>query len=528
MSFARLALLLIAPLQTQQGGDAQDPYLLGRGQPGLDARHYELHFLLAPPATDVRALARLQLSFDRDMEEIALDFHDALRTRQVLVDGEPAAFVHEEGKLRVPRPTSAGDSVELTVLYAGNLPSAQSQGEPVGLLSDGFSLVAYLEPDGAHHFYPCNDVPSDKATFDLHVAVPPGHFVGASGRLAGAGIAAGLTRYHWRSDRPMATYLLSLAAGPFRVIQRAGPIPILDLAWPDDADEVRESLAAVGPMLEFLEARFGAYPFARYGHVFTNLPVGGMENQTQTVLGRAAGLASDPDLLVHEAAHQWFGNWVSPRTWQDLWLNEGWASYAELLWAEESEGERLARRRLRFWRRAALRAARQESPWTLERPDPANLFGVLIYGKGPMVLHLLAEYVGRERFYAAARAYLAEYGGGNASTADMQRVFSESCGIDLGPFFDGWVRGNELPRVQVGLESRPDGEEWSATIRLRQVQDGPVLPFAATVRLSNGKHRQEVAVRCTARETTLEARVPFEPREAVLDPRQELPVLSAP
>jgi len=524
--------LLLALLQASAAGGAlvlPDPALPDRGQPGLDVEHYELHLLLFPPAAQVRGSARLDFRLPGPGRELVLDMNPALSVFRVLLDSRPASWNLEGGHLRIPLPGAheEGSRSRAEIFYGGPLEGVVSQGEPVGLLSDRTVLVAYDEPDGAHNWFPCNDHPSDKATYDFFLTVPAGNLAAATGSLREVTFLGGLLTFHWKSARRATTYGVGLAAGPFEPVLRPGEVPVLDLALPGDRRRVEKNLASITEMIPFLASRFGAYPFGHYGHVFLRRPVGGLENQTMTVLGRAGGIGGNPRVLVHELSHQWFGDWVSPLRWSDLWLNEGWASYCEWLWMEHKRGPGGGRPILQGWRQSTLRLARSGSPWTLAHPNPANLFsGALVYHKGGMVLHLLEEYLGAETFRTATRAYLRRHAEDNASSADLEADFQESSGQDLHPFFDAWVRGRAVPEVRLRLHASGSQGGWRARVELEQVQDGPWFPFAAEVELLDeaGRTSRVVPVRFTGRTAGIEAELPFRPVRAVLDPAEELPV----
>ncbi len=533
------AALLLAVLPLPQAG-LPDPVLPGRGDPALDVRHYGLDLTLWPPGRQVVGLARIRLRHLQGGARLSLDLHRALEVDAVAVDGRPARFRRPGDRLEVllDPPAARGTELELTVRWHGELPRTASQGDPVGLLGDATGLVAYLEPDGAHNVYPCNDHPSDKATFAVRLRVPPGMLGVSLGRLVALphlDPSSGLAVFAWRTDRPTATYLTALAAGRYTPIQRRverpghPDLPILDLAPPRDAERARRSLAPVVEMIPFLEERLGPFPFERYGHVLFGAWIGGLENQTLTVLGRMEGLSGDEDLLVHELAHQWFGDWVSPLQWRDLWLNEGWATWCELLWAEHRRGPAAARRHQRAWRRSVLRLARRGSSWTLAEPDPRHLFGSLVYERGGLVLQLLADWLGRDRFLAAARSWLAIHGGGSASTRDFQAAFEQATGEDLEPFFRAWVRTPGVPRIRVRMHVVPRKQGWQVVLQGHQVQEGPPFPLVLPV-LVTGRDKEEsrlLELRFAGATAQATATLPFAPVTHTPDPHEILPWLPA-
>jgi aminopeptidase N len=514
-------------LLLQQPAALPDPTLPGRGNPALDVQHYELHLQLEPARRYIKAEALLQLKSLVACQEMTLDFHPMLEILETSIDGQTCRWRQSDHKLtlELPKMVAPSQTVEVAVRYQGLLPQTPSQGDPVGLRHDGTNLVAYLEPDGAHHFFPCNDHPSDKATYDLFVSVPVGNLVGALGTLVAetAGPTKGYREFHWATQIPTATYLVALGAGPYRLIKREkGRIPVWDYCEEKDLEGITEALAEVPAMIEYFEGLFGPYPFEKYGHILTRDWVGGMEDQSLTVLGRREALAGDESLLSHELAHQWFGDWVSPKQWADIWLNEGWATYAELLWYEKSEPEATAAV-LATWRRSTLRLAMRSHPHTLSHPNPKDLFsGALIYNKGGMVLALLDGYLGRPAFLKGARAYLKQFGAGNASTADFEQTMSKATGQDLRPFFAAWVERNTVPLMAWQLTTKPEHSGWRAQVVLNQ--DNGFHPMATALNLlgKNGE-KMQLAVRFDQEEIKIEAHCSFKPVEVQFDPAAMVP-----
>ena len=509
-----------------------DPLTPERGNPVIDAQHYELHLQLEPDRRFVDARAVVDLDLKKAAVAVSLDFHHMLEVTEVKVNQSEAKYNQTKEKLNVVLPFRGqkDQTLEFEISYRGLLPQVEYDGEIIGLLHDGKHLVAYLEPDGAHHFFPCNDHPSDKATYDLFVSVPEGNIVGAIGELVSEkpSAEAGFTEFHWRTRIPTASYLVALGAGPYKLIKRENTqVPVWDYCEPGDEEHIRQSLAPVPEMIPFFERYFGVYPFEKYGHVTVRAWVGGMEDQTLTVLGREEALAGDVGLLAHELGHQWFGNWVSPRQWTDLWLNEGWATFCELLYYEAAWPEQ-AGRTLADWRRSTIRLAMRSHPHTLAKPDPKNLFNPnLVYNKGGMVISLLDGYLGRTALMKATQTYLREFGGKNASTADFERVLQKSSGVDMKPFFDAWVRGTDIPQIKWDVQTEADGDGYRHTVTFEQVNGHYPMTAALDLLGEDPEQRQRMLVRFTEPKVTVQGTTKFKPKRDVFDPLRQLPWVPA-
>ncbi len=523
-----LALQVVTPQRANTIVAIPDLATPDRGNAEINVLDYQLELALTPPATAIQGFASINLLNLKDCRELSLDLHPKLSVSNVRVDGLQTKFSQQQHKLRIlpSRRLKAGQEVRLEIQYGGQLAqNYHSHGDAVGLLGDGVGLVAYPEPDGAHTWFPCNDHPSDKAKFSLAVSVPLGNIVGATGVLNSWGMNGGWHRFKWETDKACATYLLSLGAGPFFAITRPGKVPIIDLALPGDQIKVAANLASVVDMVPFLEERFGPYPFERYGHVFTRRWVGGLECQTQTVLGRMAGLGGDQGLLVHELGHQLFGDWVSPGRWQELWLNEGGATYCEWLW-EEQRSAKNAKRLLRSWRRSTINLARSKSSHSLANPDPEELFDPeLVYNKGGMVLFLLGEYLGRDKFHATLQKWFAEFGGSCAYTDDFEATLSSASEVDLSQFFKQWIYGTDIPQVTASMHRVKSRQKWKTKVTMRQNKKN-WFPFASQIKFQSKDktNSKTLDFKVDEANTVLEVLLDFKPDTFTIDPDAIVPI----
>ncbi|MCZ7546595.1 MAG: M1 family metallopeptidase [Anaerolineae bacterium] len=382
--------------------------------------------------------------------------------------------------MALPSPAPAGKTFVLSVHYAGWPGRFQSPYMPflsLGVYASQANryLFTFNEPDGARAWFPCNDHPRDKATFTFTLTVADDLTAVANGEPdPPADNGDGTRTFVYRMDYPMATYLAVIAVGDYRVIEETaeGGITLRHYYFAEQSRaNVRETFAVTRRALDVFEQLFGPYPFDGYGHVLTPQGAVGMETQSMTIMpaGLANAGAGGTRIIVHELAHQWFGDHVSPDSWSDIWLNEGFATYAEVLWAELDSGQQAMA--------AALGADENQvlfsgQPAPLAQPAVTDLFGANSYEKGGWVVHMLRREIGDEAFVAMMQTYLERFGGGTATTQDLWDVAEEVSGQDLSLFFEQWVYRPDNPFVT--LYWTPRGEVLACQTGVPFVFDLPL------------------------------------------------------
>ncbi|MET0418593.1 MAG: M1 family metallopeptidase, partial [Actinoplanes sp.] len=306
--------------------------------------------------------------------------------------------------------------------------------------------IALGQPESAATWYPVNDHPSDKATFAVTMTVPAGVEAISNGEMGEAETIEGWTTWRWTESSPMASYLSMMVIGQYRItrtMHRGLPMVIaVPESMPKNSPAV-ESLARTGEITDFLATKFGPYPFkANGGVVVTDERIRyALETQARPVYGNVFFTGGVNETVVaHEIAHQWFGDSVALDRWQDIWLNEGFATYAEWLWAEKS-GQSTAR--ARFDR--AYATYPWDQPEKTGDPGVRGLFGDAVYQRGGMTVYALHEEIGDAAFDRLVKTWTTEYRDGNATTDDLIKLAEEVSGKQLDGFFQAWLFGATKP-----------------------------------------------------------------------------------
>ncbi|MFF8804674.1 M1 family metallopeptidase [Streptomyces omiyaensis] len=422
----------------------KDPYFPRLGNGGYDVSHYALDLAFDPDSGRLDGTATITARATQDLSALNLDLA-GLTVAEATVDGEPAA-VNRAGDELTLRPRDElpdGAEFTVTVAYSGvPEPLTDPDGSTEGWLNTGGGAVAVGEPAGSTTWFPGNHHPSDKAAYEIALTAPSRLTALSNGvRVSAEPVSGGRTRTVWRQTEPMASYLATVMIGRYATTTGTalGTVPVVTAVDPSLVSATAGLRAELPTVLARQQDRFGPYPFDAAGAVVVPDGVLGYALETQT---RPVFPASSFDraTLVHEMAHQWFGNSVTPATWQDLWLNEGFATYAEWLYAEE-HGSVPARESFEA-------AFAEEANWAFPPADPPtaeNLFDPPVYQRGAMVLHKLRETVGDGVFGELLRGWPAEHRHANASTEDFTSYAEALAGRDLDGVWDVWLYGKDRP-----------------------------------------------------------------------------------
>jgi len=486
-------------------------------RPGLD--HLEFHAVeLAVTRVRLRAASA---PANEPGEELPFSLDPAAQTLTVHL-----GHAHEVGEvLEIAIDYSAHPRTGL--YFVG--PDAAYPAKPRQIYSQG-------EPDLNRHWFPSWDAPNDRATSELFATVKkPFQVIGNGALIEVLDRPDGTRTFHWRMEQPHPTYLTSVVVGDFaRVADVWQGVPVDYYVPPGREAEARAALGRTPEMMGyFVELTGRAYPFAKYAQSFVyDFPWGGIENvsattQTERALHPADQDAdfSSEDLVSHELAHQWFGDLISCRSWDQAWLSEGFADYFAALWDGHAHGAdafAVALDKLREGYLAEAEGDYRRPIVTQRYSDPIRMFDAHSYQKGALVLHMVRSLAGEDAWWRGLREYVRRYAGQTVTTADFQSVMEEVSGVPLGPLIDQYVLGAGHPELEVRWEWRPETRQVHLTVEQRQriTEETGFFSFPVEIALL-GEHGTERIAR-----VDLEARrhqdidLPSEtrPRTVVFDP----------
>lgn len=442
---------LQAPALAAQGspGDG-DPYFPRQGNGGYQVEHYGLYVRYDPQTRHLRGTTRIRATSTQRLSTFDLDLRRSMKVRSVRVDGEKASFSQPRrlGQELVVRPRNRlarGADFTVVVRYAGRpRPVVDADGSISGWIPTRDGAFVVGEPQGSPGWFPGNDTPRDKATYDVRVRVPRGLTGVSNGDLVRRTRTGRWTTFQWHNGDPTATYLVTATVGRFRVSTGTTPggVPYYNAIAPKLAAESKAVVDKLPAVTDYLAGLYGPYPFTSTGVVVDDAPRVGYALETQ---GRASYDRPPDELtLVHEAAHMYFGNSVTLKRWRDIWLAEGFAEFSSWMWSEHT-GAKTAQQFFAESYRTKPRNPIWRPPPARPR-GPANLFADSIYVRGAMTLQALRVKLGDEAFFDLLRSWHTAHRHGNATIKGFRGFAEARTGVELSNFFDVWLVKKAKPR----------------------------------------------------------------------------------
>jgi aminopeptidase N len=511
----------VDPAHTPRGpmtASAQQRALIVTPQ-AIDVEHYRLQLRLFPPTRRIAGVVTIEGQTVDAITAINIDVQSNLAVDSVQLNGADRVAERTDDKiiLHFPESLPAGFHFTIVVAYHGIAITSGVLGG--GMLTsthgNNVPVIATLsEPYAAPTWWPCVDNPADKTTAEIEATVPDGYVVASNGLLQGTQSNADQTvTYFWRENYPIANYLIAVTATNFvrfedtyTALDGVTTMPLVYYVYPEHLTVAQQTFSVTRRAMEIFAPLFGEYPFLEEKYGMVEFPwCGGMEHQTLTSLGSCLVGNSSPRTLVHELSHQWWGDWVTMKTWHDIWLNEGFATYCEVLFFERflpiAPGELMDRSyddHQVFGRLGGTVYAEDlTNPW-----DDSGA----IYTKGGWVLHMLRRVLGDERFFAALQDYGRRFAFGNASTADFQRVCEDHYGAPLDWFFQQWIYAPARPIYQASstISSTEASGSYTVTLTLEQQQSHTIpgragelaqvyiMPLDITIHYADGSQETQV------------------------------------
>jgi aminopeptidase N len=434
-----------------------DPLFPDLGNGGYDVTHYSIGMTYKAATRTVDATTTVRARADQALTRFDLDF-DGNTIRSVRFDGAPVAYRRDGAELIIipRRSLRAGQRFTVTVAYSADPAATHNCPTPPPLTGTGWfptpggGFVIAGQPNCAHTVFPSNDHPRDKASYDFALTVPNNLTAVANGALVRRVRHGATTTWSYRERAPMATELAQIAIGPYTVLSRRGPHGVLlrDVVPTASAAVIGPKLRNEAEHIRFMESKVGRYPFGQYGVLAASLEIGfALETQTLSLFpdfvftGTAPPAAYEP-IQVHELAHQWFGDDVSPEKWADVWLNEGHATWYEALYADAKGYESFEGRM-----RAAYAAGDQyrHDFGPVASPPAENLFNNNVYDGGALALYALRQRIGAAAFERLERAWVHKYARSSAGTPDFIALASKVSGHDQSAFLTAWLYGTTTP-----------------------------------------------------------------------------------
>lgn len=487
---------------------AQPEVLRTAGDSPIDVKHIRLDVVVDLPKKSAAVVAWLRVAALVPTERFGLDAVGFTVTAVELggPDQEkpraPLTHRHDGKTLHIDLPerwlAEASDWVRIAYTVTNPKeglhffgPSAAEPDVPLTVWSQG-------EPLEARHWIPCLDHPAQRQTTEMRITVADGYEALSNGRLVSKTANPDKTvTFHWSQAASHPSYLMTLVVGKYAVVaEDYKGKPVLYYVPPGRRADVARSFGRTRDMLDFFSTRFGIeYPWEKYAQVVVEqFTWGGMENTSATTLVDSAVqdersmLDGTPDgLIAHELGHQWWGDLVTARDWAHLWLNEGFASYCEVLWADHHDGKDEANYDL-YHKAAAAIAGGKDRPVVDRRyPTPDAMFDGRAYPKGAWVLHMLRGRLGEDAFWKCIRTYGTDHRHKSVETSDLRRTCERVTGKNLERFFYDWTERPGAPLLDVTTEYLADTKQLKATVKQTQPGEPFAFPLPVRVRGKSGK-----------------------------------------
>ena len=498
---------------------------ISENQNKTDVIHYTLNLDLYPDKKLIAGNVKLKIGFKESVPRVDLNLYDNMKISYLSVDGEEVSYIHKDSRLSIPLNKDTDDTILVEIHYEGKPKRIGLSSFSFGEINGRSVIYNLSEPVYSSTWFPCNDIPDDKALADIYITNDSIYTSVSNGILIDEQVNNGRETAHWQILYPISTYLISIYSSVYVKFAdyyysdiTKDSLPILYYVFPEHLEDARKDFEEHPEILEFFAETFGEYPFMKekYGVAEFLWQLGAMEHQTITGIGSnfISGRKFFTDIYVHELAHHWWGNAVGPKSWKDIWLNEGFATYSEALYEEYKSGSDGLK---------STMLSKYQDDFRGRLYDPGdNLFSQTVYEKGAWVLHMLRWEVGDSTFFKILREYFETYKYKSASVNDFQNICEELSGKDLNKFFEQWIyEGNDQIKSDLEWQIKSEGKnDITVKIDYKQLQSRyKEFHFPLEIQFSdkNGK-KENARFFINDKEGSFTHKLSFEPETITADP----------
>ena len=487
-----------------------------------DVLSYDISLTILPDNQKIEAITGIEFSAVIPIENYLLFDFGGLQVDSVQLDMEQVeAFVKDDLlTIELPQPLIVADTHLVQIFYQGTPQKGlyfrdNNQGNTI--------IYTHNEPYDAHFWFPCKDDPSDKAVLDMKITIPNQFNLVSNGKLIAQSNSGPLyTLHYWKENYPIATYLISFAAGTYTTVSdfyrlNNIDVPLSYYVYPSDIERGQNALAITKEMLDFYSSMIGDYPFLEDKYAMVEVPfreASAMENQTATTMRDV--IMDNKNIIAHELAHQWWGDALTPASFTDIWLNEGFATYFDALFTEYKFGYD------EFLVRLDEFHSQMNSDGSLAFPiyDPPQeyLFGNAVYMKGAWVLHMLRMEVGDSLFKKIYQHYFDKYKYLNVTTSQFQEAVETTTNRNFSLFFEQWLNYGGRPLIIGEWGQNKNG----VNITLKQVQHAPVYQFDLELLIKGVTTDTLIEISLTDESISVQIIFNDQVRQIIIDPNRKI------
>ena len=423
---------------------------------GFDVLSYDITIDIDQQEEYIEGVVVSTIRAEENLDSITFELEE-LTVDEILVNGENTTYTHEDGEIDIAlTDIDSGDEFVVQISYFG-YPQQSDDVFSIGMLFSNSYVFTLSDPSGVRWWMPAYDHPWEKAEYDFHITIRDDWVVACNGLRTGIDDNGDGTRtHHWEGSSPMAGHVICITAANFLELEDSyGDLPILNFATSSYYDEALEDFSNLPYMIEVYEGVYGEYPFEKYGNTIVPMQTfGAMEHQTMTTMGSSFidGNHGGEITIAHELSHQWFGNCVTPLTFDHVWLSEGFAVMSEAIYTEHWQGfDEMVDYVDSAIHGYYINWANSNGPRTIYAPPYNETFSPPVYEKAASVLHMLRLLLGDDDFFYAVQTYFQTYHNGWAVTDELRVIMEDVSGLDLEQFFEQWIYSPGLPATEYAL-----------------------------------------------------------------------------